>query len=408
MNQVALKDKPQAVAPHIQLRNDLARMDGEFASALPEHVSVDKFKRVILTAAQTNNDLMQADRLTFLKSCIQCAADGLLPDGREAALVVFNTKIKGKNGDSDVWIKQVQYMPMTKGLIKLARNSGDISNLVAQIVCKNDTFNIDLASGERPTHNIPLDKPRGDFIAAYAIATFKDGSFQTEFMTKSEIDKIKSISKGVKKNKDGSEYGIWVDWYEEMARKTVLKRLVKYLSLSPELNRAVDNDNQMYDLDKLSLSQNNMPALTTNLNEGWEAAKEEPIEDTQDEIVEANVSAPEDDYLDDLKANINEAIMVGDVIEQFEEFQTSSKWNTEAQQQADFLKGIFAPKIKKLGFGGVSIPPTEAAYLCMLWATDDAAHLNGMMEALKSEDIKLSASALAIKAIRQKELSNGK
>ena len=88
--------KPQEVqkSPETVLRGQLSAMSPQFAAALPSHITAEKFQRVVMTVVQQQPDLMVADRRTLLASCMKCAADGLIPDGREAALVIFNTKIK--------------------------------------------------------------------------------------------------------------------------------------------------------------------------------------------------------------------------------------------------------------------------------------------------------------------------
>jgi len=85
-------------------------MTGEFRNALPSHIKPEKFQRVVMTVVQQNPDLMGADRRSLLASCLKCAADGLIPDGREAALVIFKTKI------NEQWVSAVQYMPMLAGI----------------------------------------------------------------------------------------------------------------------------------------------------------------------------------------------------------------------------------------------------------------------------------------------------
>ena len=121
------------------LRTQLTRMGGEFKMALPNHISPDKFQRTVMTAVQQNPDLMEADRRTLLMAATKCATDGLLPDGREAAFVIFNTKVKIKGGGEE-WIKMVQYMPMIAGVLKRVRNGGVVSSLQAHVIYSNDHF----------------------------------------------------------------------------------------------------------------------------------------------------------------------------------------------------------------------------------------------------------------------------
>jgi recombination protein RecT len=193
------------------LRKQLASLP-EIAQNLPSTVSPDKFRNVVITAANMTPDLLGADRRSLLGACVKCAADGLVPDGREAALVLMGNK--------------VQYMPMIAGVLKRARNSGEIASLVVQVVYERDAFTWSPCDPERPIQHTtpPLAEERGAPIGAYAIARLKDGSVMAEVMSKAEIEKVRGVSRA-----KGS--GPWVQWWDQMARKTVLRRLSKYLPM---------------------------------------------------------------------------------------------------------------------------------------------------------------------------------
>lgn len=219
----ALAPAPQKPARPIDvLRRQLASLP-EIAQNLPSTVSPDKFRNVVITAANLTPGLLNADRKSLLGACVKCAADGLIPDGREAALVMFG--------------QQVQYMPMVGGILKRARNSGEIGSLVVQVVHANDTFVWRPSDGENPvTHEVPgLLADRGPEIGAYAIARLKDGSVMAEVMSKPEIEKVRAVSRA-----KGS--GPWTQWWDQMARKTVLRRLAKYLPMDAIPHDALARD----------------------------------------------------------------------------------------------------------------------------------------------------------------------
>ena len=112
-------------------------MKPQFAESLPAGLDPDKFIRNATNAIQMHpqqEKLLNADRQSLFLSLQKAAVDGLNIDGREAALTVFNTKVGGE------WISKAQYMPMTLGLVKLARNSGEISTISAEVVYSNDEF----------------------------------------------------------------------------------------------------------------------------------------------------------------------------------------------------------------------------------------------------------------------------
>jgi len=218
--------------PTEKLRAQITSMTGEFRNALPSHIKPEKFQRVVMTVVQQNPDLMGADRRSLLVSCLKCAADGLIPDGREAALVIFNTK----SGDS--WVKAVQYMPMLAGIQKRIRNSGEIASIQAHVIYENDHFiwhqGIDASIEHRPL--FPGD--RGKAIGAYAVAKFKDGSDpQFEVMDVAAIEKVRAVSRAGKS-------GPWVQWWDEMARKTVFRRLSKWLPMDTEAEDLMRRDDE--------------------------------------------------------------------------------------------------------------------------------------------------------------------
>lgn len=214
--------------PITVIRESMTAMAPEFKAALPNHVPVEKFTRVALTAIQGQPDLLEADRRSLFGACVRLAQDGLLPDGREAALVIFNTKDK-----SGGWTKKVQAMPMIAGVLKKVRQSGEVAKVSAQVVYENDHFTVKYGFDEDVEHSPPpLDKPRGKPIGAYATAVLKDGAKLLEVMSLEEIERVRSVSRA-------KDSGPWKDWWSEMARKTVMRRLSKRLPMSTDLEEQI-------------------------------------------------------------------------------------------------------------------------------------------------------------------------
>jgi len=207
-----------------QVRTQLTAMQPQFAAALPKHVSAERFVRVVMTAIQTSPSLLEADRRTLFASATKAAQMGLLPDGREGAIVVF----KG----------QAQWMPMVAGIMKLVRNSGEISTWSVQAVYQNDTFDFCLGDDEHITHKPALSK-RGDLIAVYSIVTMKDGEKSREVMSVEDVNSIRARSRS-----GGS--GPWVSDFAEMAKKTVVRRHSKRLPMSTDLDDAMQSDDELF------------------------------------------------------------------------------------------------------------------------------------------------------------------
>jgi recombination protein RecT len=204
----------------------------QMEAALPAHIPVERFKRVVITAINQSPDLAQADRRSLFTSCVRAAQDGLLPDGREAALVIFNTKDKATN----TWVKQVQYMPMVGGLIKRMRNSGEMASVATYVVHENDAFEYELGDDPKIEHRPALSN-RGKPVAAYAIIKLTNGEILREVMSLEEIEAVRSVSRAKDK-------GPWVDWWGEMARKTVLRRCSKRAPGSSDLDELMKREDE--------------------------------------------------------------------------------------------------------------------------------------------------------------------
>lgn len=212
------------------VRHQMGNLAPELKAALPAHVTVEKFSRVAMTAVQNDPNLLQADRRSLFGAVVRLAQDGLLPDGREAALVIFNTK------QGNDWVKKVQAMPMIAGVLKKIRQSGEVAKISAQCVYENDDFEVRYGYDE-DVHHVPpkLGQPRGDIIGAYATAVLKDGTQLLEVMDLDQLNKVRAVSRSGQK-------GPWADWFSEMARKTVMRRLSKRLPMSTDVEDFIQRD----------------------------------------------------------------------------------------------------------------------------------------------------------------------
>lgn len=217
-----------AITPAQELKQNLEAMKPQFQMALPKHISVDKFTRVVQTALNNNPVLLSADRHSLFSACMASAQDGLLPDGKSSAFVTF----KGKDG-----VAKVQYMPMIAGLLKLVRNSGELLSITSQLVYEADMFKYYVdEEGEHLKHepNI-LAANRGSMIGAYALAKTKDGGVYIEVMSMEQLNQVKNASRS-------KDFGPWASFPTEMYRKTVLRRLIKRLPLSTDVDFQDENE----------------------------------------------------------------------------------------------------------------------------------------------------------------------
>ena len=231
----ALAKKP----PSLQQLLDASKH--QIAMALPRHMDADRMIRVAITAVQKQPLLAKCTQMSIIGCVIEASQLGLYPDGilGDAYLVPYwNSKAGG-------YLAQLQ--PGYRGLINLARRSGQVSAVYSEPVYACDKFKIELGTAHTIEH-VPNydDAQRGvdkdeDGIplglrGVYAVVNFKDGTSDFEYMPLFQILKIRDNSKS--KNREGDVVGPWVSHFEEMARKTPIRRLAKRLPLSPEFQKA--------------------------------------------------------------------------------------------------------------------------------------------------------------------------
>lgn len=269
------------------MKSNVAKMQGEFAKSLPGHIKPEKFVRTTQTAiSMTRNIDRVKDMGQFLAACTNAAADGLILDGREAALVV------GYDGS-------VRYQPMMRGLLKLAYNSGMVKSLVVEIVRENDEFDYIPTNPDAPIyHKIEMKRDRGEPYAAYAIATMKDGGVVQEVMTVGDINSIRDRSDAYKAFKNGKIKSTpWSTDWSEMARKTVFRRLSKYLPSSTdrdELHRAAERIDEDYHFE----AEDGGPTVAANPTTKKRGAGASALKDVTPSPAKAPVeqdSQPQDD-----------------------------------------------------------------------------------------------------------------
>jgi recombination protein RecT len=210
-----------------EVRMQLDAMAAQFAAVLPKHISPAKFVRVVLTAIQNVPELLDVERRSLFNACMRAATDGLLPDGRLGAIVIFKDKSRGKIA---------QWMPMIAGLRQKVRNSGEIIDWNAHVVHERDHW--DYSEGDNP-HIIhkPVRGDRGPVIAAYSVARLKSGEVSREWMWIEELDKVRRVSRS-------GEGGPWATWTDEMYRKTVARRHAKVLPMSTDLEGVFEREDK--------------------------------------------------------------------------------------------------------------------------------------------------------------------
>jgi recombination protein RecT len=206
-------------------------MTGHLSKLLPPNVSVDRFTRTTMVAIQNNPSVLEADRQSLYNAISRAAQDGLMPDGREAALIIHNVKTNGG------FAKMIRYSQMVEGVIKQLGKAGIL--VYASSVYEADEIEIwGDENGQYVRHRPKVFGNRGDFIGVYATAKVGDRTF-VEAMNMEEIERVRSASRS-------GENGPWKTWYDRMAQKSVLHRLKKRLpildSAVSESLRALDEE----------------------------------------------------------------------------------------------------------------------------------------------------------------------
>lgn len=230
---VAVRDNKEiqlsaAVEGPQQLRKVIASQWKTIASVLPSHFTEERFGALVISAAHKTPKLFKCTGLSILNAMHQAASIGLEINAAtgEAYLIPY-----GSNA---------QLVPGYKGLVKLAIQSREVRAIEARLVYEGEkNFAVHYGSDSRIEHQPDFDVERNPskVTYAYAVAKLPSGATTFEVMTRKQLDAIRSRSASVKAGQKDSP---WFTDEEEMMRKTVTRRLCKYLPMSPQLAQAVE------------------------------------------------------------------------------------------------------------------------------------------------------------------------
>lgn len=223
----------------------LEKFRGSIAQALPKHITPDRMIRVALTAMTKQPDLLLCTSHSIISAVMTAGQLGLLPDSvlGECYFIPFNNT-KANN-------KECQIIIGYRGLCALAMRSGQVKSVQARAVFlangktdageAGDLFDFELGLDERLKH-VPSGLKDEKYITHfYAIVKFNNGGHVLNVMTREEVEKIRNESKNYK-NSQYKSTTIWGKYFEEMGNKTVLRRLMKFVPLSPEIQQAIGVD----------------------------------------------------------------------------------------------------------------------------------------------------------------------
>lgn len=249
-----MADNTLASSPLKTLQDSLKQAAPAMSAVAAKMVTPDKLIKIAVAAAQRTPLLLQCTPQSIVRAVIQGAELGLTPGSalNQAYLVPF------KNGST----YEAQLIVSAGGLCELAYRTGLVSSIDVEVVYEGDEFEYELGLTRKLRH-IPADETidATKITHAYAIVTFKDGTTAFKVMTRKGIDRIRNISKA-------KDSGPWVGHYAEMAKKTVVKNLMKYIPKSIEVMRAVALDNaqesgdySLVDFDSVEALGSSAPAI---------------------------------------------------------------------------------------------------------------------------------------------------
>jgi recombinase, phage RecT family len=236
MIQQAAANKAVATKPKT-LKDYVGSMEGAIAKALPSVMTPERFTRITLSALSTNPKLQETTPASFLGAMMTAAQLGLEPNTPLGQAYLLPYKNKGR--------LECQFQLGYKGLIDLAYRSGEIKMIQAHVVYENDDF--DFSFGLEPQlHHVPAKTNRGEPEWVYASFETKDGGHGFEVMS---IDDIQRHAAKYSQSYNSS-FSPWKTSFEEMAKKTVLKRVLKYAPMRTDFVRAVTADEQTAKIDE--------------------------------------------------------------------------------------------------------------------------------------------------------------
>jgi len=268
------------------------------AQVIPAHLTPERILRVTLACVSRTPLLLECTPQSILQGVMLASQLGLDPTGGtlgQGYLVPYRNNKTGK--------REAQFIPGYRGLIDLARRSGNVDSIHAHPVFQKDRFTYQLGSNPGIDHVPALTDDPGPLVAAYMVAFLKDSAIpQIEIMSREQIDAIRKRSKA-------KDAGPWVTDFDEMARKTVVRRGAKYLPMSVEFATGLQlqDDAERGEPTDYSTLDIEMPALpadesepaaqpqtrTQSVKEKLKAAPPAPVEVPQ--VVDA-VEVDDDEY----------------------------------------------------------------------------------------------------------------
>lgn len=247
------------------LQKILLRAESSIATAIRGPIGAPALIRAALLQVSMTPALQQCDKLSVVQAVMQAASLGLMVGGPTGEAALVPRRVGGKMA--------AVLTPMVRGLVALAQRSKTVVAIPAHPVYKGDKFAVRLGSELTIQHEPDLSRKGqidADVTHVYAIVITPSGYRDPHWMTRDEVEEVRAVS-------SSKDKGPWVDWWMDMALKTVVKRATKRYDLSPEFRSAVELDN------RFETGRINEPSMLLDTMEDVEA---HVIERTQERTTE--------------------------------------------------------------------------------------------------------------------------
>lgn len=218
---VAKTKKPSSIQDYIEV------MKPAIQAALPSVMTPERFSRITLSALSANPKLKECTPQSFLGAMMTAAQLGLEPNTPLGQAYLIPFRNHGR--------MECQFQLGYKGLIDLAYRSGEVSIIQAHTVYENDEFQYELGLDPKLRH-VPAKSNRGKPIAYYAMFKTKDDGYGFQVMS------MEDVTEHARKFSKSYGDGPWQTNFDEMAKKTVLKKVLKYAPLKSDFVRGVSQD----------------------------------------------------------------------------------------------------------------------------------------------------------------------
>lgn len=230
----AVAERPSNQPAPASLRDNIAKMEDQFALAMPRGAEAKQLVRDAMTVLQKTPKLAECDMASVLGSLMTCAQLGLRPGvlGQAWVLPFYDHRSRSH---------KAQLVIGYQGLVELAHRSGKVASLIARTVYENDEFDVAYGLEDRLIHKPAWTSDRGNAVGYYAIVKMKGGGHAFVTMSKTEAEAHRDAH-AMAKNREGKVVGPWRDHFDAMAMKTCVIKLAKWMPRSTDMANAIEAD----------------------------------------------------------------------------------------------------------------------------------------------------------------------